>query len=193
MRDAVDLWSSESAASQPTATLTPVRLDGNLRPFVLFTTSVMPVILHYLKDPALKGYVRCNGDGCVLCKAGLKKEPRDLLPVHDYAAAQIGILPVGPAEQAGALRPILRNALPRVKNGERLVLNVRRLENYSHEGTVSTASAQVLSRATPAIEAFDRRIKAGEIDLAGTYPSPANETLADLETVKLVLEAGGMQ
>ncbi|MGH9038461.1 MAG: hypothetical protein ACRD0O_22110, partial [Acidimicrobiia bacterium] len=60
-----------------------VRLDQNDRLLVPFTTSVERVSTHFLDYPSLRGYVRCNGPGCLLCRLGRKVDHRDLWPVYD--------------------------------------------------------------------------------------------------------------
>src|SRR5690348_17103547 len=82
LRDALDTWDAEANGHAAPA-LAALRLDGNERLVIPFTTQMQRVLLHFLETPALTGYVHCNGGGCVLCRIGKKVEERDLLPVYD--------------------------------------------------------------------------------------------------------------
>jgi hypothetical protein len=191
-QNALELWSQESGAYPSSAPLPIVRLDGSLKPLVLFTASVSRVNLHFVEDLSIREYVHCNGPDCVLCRVGKKKEVRDLLPVFDHLAGQIALLPISPSQRPGALRPLLTDALPRVIAGERLVLILMREDNLVYHGTVVKASAPVEARAASAIAEFERRFKAKEIYLAAAYPRRGNEALGSLDTIKRHLEVGGI-
>src|SRR5262249_19030644 len=104
LTDALELWQAEGpGAARPP--LEGVRLDANERLLVPFTTSTRRVQLHYLDAPALRGYLRCQGPGCLLCRLGKEPETRDLLPVYDPVAQAVGVLAISPNLRPQALRP----------------------------------------------------------------------------------------
>jgi hypothetical protein len=191
-QNAVELWSRESGANAPTPALTVIRLDGNPQPLVLFTASIRRVTLHFVDDPAMREFVRCNAPDCVLCRVNRRQDVRDLLPVFDHVKGQLALLPVSPNMRPGALRPLLTEPLRRVQNGERLVVHVRRGDNTMHEVAVAPVSPKVAERAATAIADFDRRMQAGVVDLAAAYSTLSNDTLAKLETIRLLQEAGSV-
>src|SRR5262249_49466669 len=92
--DATEKWAAEAGCVP--ASLAEIRLDQNERLVAPFTTSVVEAVVHYLDYPSLRGYVRCNGPDCLLCKIGRQPDTRDLLPVYDVVSRAVGVLAVSP-------------------------------------------------------------------------------------------------
>ncbi len=75
--DALDLWSNDPSVASPSP-LAVLRIDGNERLLIPFTTSMVRCPLHFLDYPTLRGYVHCNGRDCLLCQIGRQPEVLDL-------------------------------------------------------------------------------------------------------------------
>ncbi len=84
-----------------------IRVRADHRPIVLFTLERVPVVVHYCEEPVIRGYVRCNGDDCVLCKVGKERKQQGLLPVYDPVTESIGFLSVNSSLRPNALLPQL--------------------------------------------------------------------------------------
>ena len=67
--DGLAAWESETSEPEA-AELSAVRLDGNETSIIPFTSSMLRVDLHFLDFRDYRGYARCNGKGCLLCRIG---------------------------------------------------------------------------------------------------------------------------
>ena len=92
MTNKIDLLDVATNSEQPTLEL--VRLGENETAFVPFTSDSEEIYLHFCSEPDINGYIQCNGDDCVLCRIGRKKDRRLLLPVYLPADSTIGVIPV---------------------------------------------------------------------------------------------------
>ena len=86
-----------------------VRLNEDETPIVLFTVTAVITELHWCGESEIYSYVQCNGEDCVLCQIGRKKDTRYLIPVYLPVEKSIGILPVSPSMRPYALLPQLTN------------------------------------------------------------------------------------
>jgi hypothetical protein len=188
--DALDLWAAEEAAGGP-APLEAVRLNADERLLVPFTPSTRRVEAHYLDTKGAAGYVHCGGAGCLLCRIGKTPETRDLFPVYDPVAGAVAVLPVGPSQRPHALRPLIRPVLQRVRDGDRLLVGVRR-----HEGGRFSVAAYPLADGADdgaaVIAEFCRRYEAGQVDLRSVYQSPAPAELSALPEVRRQMDLRGV-
>ncbi len=123
LTDAVTKWEADTARAP--AALGEVRLDANGKILIPFTTSVVETQVHYLGYPSIRGYVRCNGPDCALCRIGRRPDERDLLPVYGVIGKRVGVLPVSPSMRPGALRTQVLPVLRQLQD-QRLVTIVRR-------------------------------------------------------------------
>src|SRR2546423_467628 len=68
-----------------------LRIDVNDRCLIPFTLDGVPAEVHYVDDPAVRGYVHCNGKDCLLCRIGNRSDKRDLLPIYDVASGTVAV------------------------------------------------------------------------------------------------------
>ena len=172
--------------------LEAVRIDGNAVSVILFTDRGQPAVVHYLDDPELRGYVRCNADApgvrCVLCDVGRVREDRLLLPVYDPIAKAVAVLAVSRKITPKSLLPQLA---PLLKAGTPTVAHIRR------EGMgFAVASGPLPPGAddgAAAVKAFLERRAAGQVRLDDVFPRYDNDLLARVEWIATALTLRGLQ
>jgi hypothetical protein len=165
-----------------------VRLDANEVAVIPFTPEMVPVTLHYCEQAEIAGYVRCNGEGCVLCRAGRTKDERALLPVYVPASQSVGLLAISPSSRPGALKPPVMAAL---RSGRRLALLISRPDRAAFR--VTTADLREgMDDGAPAIQAFRKAWDADQVDLAGVYPRYDNRSLAEVPGIATMLALKGV-
>jgi len=178
--DALTKWETE--ANQLPAGLDEIRLDGNERLVIPFTPSVVEVQTHYVDYTSVRGYVRCTGDGCLLCRTGRHLEVRDLLPVFDTVTQAVGVLAVTPNMRPHALRPQLIPVLRQLHENRPVVVGIRKVDRMRYVVALLNPAEEVTDGAREIKEFLDR-FNRGEIDLAAVYPRLANEDLAAIPEV----------
>jgi hypothetical protein len=188
--DALEQWDAEAATTA--AALSVIRLDGSECLVTPFTTSMKRVAVHYLDTGSLRGYVHCNGPGCVLCRVGRHKDTRDLWPVNDLVNRSVGVLPISPNMRPQALRPQLLPVLRRMKDSETpLLVSIRRDE---HRYTMNMSDLpEDADHGDATVRDFLRRLDAGEIDLGSVYPRYADADLAAIPEVARLMAAKGVK
>jgi hypothetical protein len=189
LTDGLAKWEAE-ARSAP-AGLEEVRLDLNERLLVPFTTSVGQADTHYVDYPSLRGYVRCGGPGCLLCRVGRQKETRDLLPVYDVLARAVAVLPVSPNLRPHALKPQLMDVLRKLKDSQRVLVAVRKLDRARYHVAILPLPEGADDGAAK-IAAFLELFSAGGVDLADVYPKVSNDDLAAVPEIAAHLRARGI-
>ena len=182
-------WEGE-AGHAPLA-LAEIRLDQNERLLVPFTTDVVEVQTHYLDYPSLRGYVRCNGSGCLLCRVGRQPERRDLLPVYDVIGGAVGVLPVSPNLRPHGLRPQLTPVLRRLKDNERVLIAVRKPDRGRYRVTPLPLPDGAADGAGKIAE-FLKQFGAGAIDLSSIYQKLTDEELKAVPEIATALKARGI-
>jgi hypothetical protein len=188
--DGLALWITEDAPGAREE-LTVVRLDENERLVIPFTTSMLRVNLHYAEFPTIRSFVRCNGSDCLLCRVGRQKDLRDLLPVYDVLDRTIGVLSISPNVRPHALRPALTPVLQRVARGDVLLVCLRRNE-HRYLVTVHPLPPGVDDGAA-VIRVFVEKFDAGQIDLASAFPMLDNATLAQIDGIRTLMTAKGIE
>lgn len=189
--DALDLWSNDPSVASPSP-LAVLRIDGNERLLIPFTTSMVRCPLHFLDYPTLRGYVHCNGRDCLLCQIGRQPEVRDLWPVYDALDRVVGVLPISTNLRGQAMRPLITPVLRQLKEArEPMVIAIRRLDMARYDVRSFPLPADVDNGAT-VIQAFTRQMESSSVDLAGVYPRMANDDLAGLPEVATALKLKGI-
>jgi hypothetical protein len=192
--DAVELWASETPQQQ-SASLSLVKLEANETLIVPFTTMTVRQAVHYLKSEQLSGYVQCPGDGCLLCRL-LDNEPelRDLLPVYEPVARAIGVLAITQNLRAMTLRPQLLPLLRRVKAGERLLIGLRKMDQFGSRFAVTvTPLPEGADDGAEQIAAFKQQMEAGAIDLRTVYQRLQAEELAAIPEIATRMSLKGVK
>jgi hypothetical protein len=191
--DDVSLVSVAEAMSHCDApALEAVRLDANATPVILFTDRGQPAVVHYLDDPELRGYIRCNTDApgtrCVLCDVGRVQEHRLLLPVYSPLAKAVAVLAVSRKITPKSLLPQLA---PLLKAGAPTLAFVRR-EGMGFAVESGPLPAGVDDGAA-AVKAFLERRAAGQIRLEDVFPRYDNDQLARVEWIATALALRGLR
>jgi hypothetical protein len=188
--NALDLWRGEMPKAPPIA-LSVIRLDANEKTLIPFTTAIVRAVLHFMDYKDLRGYVHCNGVGCLLCRLGVRIDQRDLLPLYDPIEETIGILPVSPNQREHALLPQLLSALEKLSGGRRSVLIVRKPDKTRFSVTTNELADSVQDGAAE-ILAFQERFARGEIDLGSVFTRLTNAELAALPSIAKLLRLRGL-
>lgn len=153
-----------------------------------FTPETILVWLHYCEEPEIRGYVTCNGPGCVLCRVGRNVEEKALLPVYLPTTRSIAVLPIGPNSRPGALRPQI---LPVLRSGKSVALSVRKPDRTTFQ--VATIELKPgMDDGTRGIAAFIVKWNDGTVDLASIYPRLANRDLAAVPGIATMLRFKGI-
>ena len=188
--DGLALWDAEAVAG-PAAGLATLRVDQNERPVIPFTTDMVRIDLHYVDFQALRGYVRCNGPSCLLCRVGRQPEMRDLLPVYDVLDKAVAVLVISPNLRPHALRPQLAPALRRLADGGPLLVTLRKDGNGKFLVT-SLPLPEGAADGAAVIRAFCERFDADLVDLASPFQRLADEDLASVEEIRSLMAAKGI-
>lgn len=189
--DALSHWKGDDIETTPT-TLRLARLNANMQWFVPFTTTVARCRVHYLEYPSVRGYVRCNGPGCVVCRIGRQCDERDLWPVYDALDGAVVVMAVSPSMRPQALRPRLLPVMHRIqKAAGPLVIGVRQVDR-EHAVVVNDLPVGADDGAD-AVRVFKAALDAGRIDLRSAYLTVPNEVLESVPEVRtaLTLIGGG--
>lgn len=184
----LDHWKVDQTLQTDTP-LELIRPNGREVPVIPFTSSTLLVSNHYCDEPEIRGYIRCNGNGCVLCRIGRPVEERALLPVYLPAQAKIGILPISPSSRPGALRPQL---MPFLRSDKKVVLFIRKVDQLSfHVGSKEVPPG--MYHCEKLVADFQQRLEAGEIDLAAVYRSLDNASLAKVDGIATLMQLKGVR
>jgi hypothetical protein len=189
--DGLALWDAETGDS-PLEGLSLVKINQNERLVHLFTTTMVRVNVHFTEIEDHRGYLRCNGPGCVLCRIGRKLDTRDLLPVYDLLDRTVSVLPISTSQRPYALRPLLSPVLRRVAGGDGRVLIALKSENYYKFSVAVLRLPENADDGTGAIRLFCDRLEDGLIDLASAYQQMENADLAAVRWVKDHMVAKGI-
>ncbi|MCA9260859.1 MAG: hypothetical protein KDA61_16710 [Planctomycetales bacterium] len=170
-----------------TLELSLIRLGENETAVVPFTAQATQVDLHYCDEPELRGYVRCNGLDCTLCRLGKAIAQRSLLPVYLPLTGAIGVVAISPVRSPKSL---LSQLHPYLRAEQAQVLFVtRKGHEYRVEG-------RPLQEGQPdgaaAIAAFQERVESGAISLEEVYPTYSNEDLLAIDSIQRLAELKGV-
>lgn len=164
-----------------------VKLGENETPVIPFTPEGEALALHYCEETELKGYVRCNGKGCPLCRIGRKVDQRIVLPVYMPTSGVIGALLVPTTRTPHALLPQLLNS---VRSGRREVVFIKR------EAAKYTVTSRPLADGeqdgAKQIKDFLQKEKNGEIQLEQLVNTLSNEDLTEIPGIARHLELKGI-
>ena len=101
--DMLEAWADEPDSVD--APIALVRINNDETAMIPFTSQGIIVKIHYCDDPEIQGYVRCNGDNCLLCRIGRNQDERLLLPIYVPASRSICVLAISPSSRPGAPAP----------------------------------------------------------------------------------------
>jgi hypothetical protein len=99
----------QAPSVQPVTSVSPIvrlKLSDEAAYCAFFSDTSVTTKIHYVSDIP-QGYVKCNGDNCVVCKAKVKTEKRILFPVFSNGSGAVEVLSVSDTMQPGSLMPQL--------------------------------------------------------------------------------------
>ena len=171
------------APEQPVAhQLRGFKVSQNPSPIVFISDTVETAVVHYTDYDEFRGYTKCNGENCSLCRIGNKAAKRHLMPVYNPLSQVVEVLSMGDNQSPTALLPQLLNL---VKFEQEQLFMVSR-ENYKF-----TVNMQLLPATLPldqqAIQTCTKQLDENEIALSDIYRSYSNEELADFPSVRTML------
>jgi hypothetical protein len=186
-----EYWADDPGEGEPGGDPQAVRLGASQTALVPFLDAMQMVKLHFVDEPEINGYIKCNQDaedgggaGCVLCLAGQKMDEKGLLPVYSPATRSIAILPIGLSSHPGALRP---QVMPILRSGKRVAMLVHKPDRMKFEVSV-VELMDGMDDGAAVIKAFLRRLEAGEVELGSIYPRLDNRDLAAIPRIANLLK-----
>jgi hypothetical protein len=170
--------------------LTEVRLGNDEVAVFPFTPTAQTAKVHYCPEPEVRGYIRCNGPDCVLCRAGKRPDVRSLLPVYLPVSMEIAVLPITPSLRPGALKPQIYKALQSPKP-------VNCLVRKDLNNTYVVSLKEVPEGQSPGQELIADFVKRYDdpdsgVDLASIYQQLDNTALAEVPGIQRMLELKGI-
>ncbi|NLS13612.1 hypothetical protein HGP28_11985 [Vibrio sp. SM6] len=163
--------------SRPTM-LFSLRLSEEPTVISFVSNSFVKSAFHYLETPDLKGYFKCNGNGCVLCEAEIKRDYRFLTPVYNLFEQRMEVLAIPTANKPTSLLPLLKPlfgqaglAISITKNGYQYSVSSKQLP-----------TGLALDQDT--IESFQQGLDTKSFALSDIYQTATNEEFEALPNIK---------
>ena len=167
--------------------LEAVRLSDQEVPVIPFTAETEEVQIHYVDEPEIKGYIRCRGQGCLLCRIDRAPDTRMLLPVYLPVDERVGVLPVPRSLRPKALRPqLLRN----FETDKPVVLFITRNGRDYHVDPRAVVDGEDTGETQ--IKRFTEEYSAGRIRLESVYQEVANKDLATCPRIAKMMRLKGI-
>lgn len=189
--DGLALWGSEKStvASGPVSL---IRLDRSETLILLFTVAMVRVQLHFLDLQSVRQYVRCNGNGCVLCAVGRPPETRDLLPVLNLVDRSVGVIAISPNIRPHALRPQLAPLLTRLKEGAALSVVAISNEGAGRFNVKTLPLPPDADDGRDVVQQFKQDMDRGIIDLSAVYSIQSNTELLAIPEIATMAKLKGL-
>jgi hypothetical protein len=158
------------------------RVDQQVREFVTVSADYEEAYVHFVNDPEISGYIRCNANAknadCALCQAEIRLETRFLIAVYDPRAEAIAVLAVSPSCRPSALLPQIIAALE--KDQPQVVFLKREGAKYSLR---FAALEEGMDDGAAIVAAFRDKYQAGEMKLADVFLHLPNDHLVRLPSI----------
>lgn len=144
------------------------------------------VHLHYIDTPESKGYIQCNGDGCVLCEANMKADQRLLMAIYNLLSDRMEVLAIPLAVKPTSLLPQLK---PLLNKGGHLISITK--NGYQYEVTSNEIPNGVVIDQNKVLS-FKNAYENNEFSLADIYQIKSNEELECIPQIekRLMLKRG---
>jgi len=169
-----------------------LRLGPNLTAIRLFTSQTVPMRIHFVEEPEVNGWVRCNGERCVLCEAGKSVEERMLLPVYVLSRAAVEILAISPSSRPGALRPqILPLLQTMAASQDPVIALVHKPDRMTFKVTQLRLDPHHV-HGEDAIKGYKELWEGDRIDPASVFPKLDNTVLGSIAGIALMLQIKGV-
>lgn len=180
-----DLAKSKLASEpeQPVAhQLRGFKVSQNPSPIVFISDTVETAVVHYTTYDEFRGYTKCNGENCSLCRIGNKAAKQNLMLVFNPLSKTAEVLSMSDNQSPTALLPQLLNLV----NFEQEQLFMVSRENFKFTVSVQPLPANLpLDEVT--IKSCTKQLDANEIALSDIYRSYSNEELADFPSIRTML------
>ena len=188
MIDAREQWRDEPDAE---IGVNVIRIDRDDRHLIPFTFSLVTVMLHFLQNEPHRGYIRCNGHDCLLCRVGKKPTKYYLLPMYDTEQGSVGVLLINETTRPGALRPQLKTLVDHVDShpGDKLLVIINKptpIKFHVHWQKLPAGADD----GAAVIESFMSRLRAGKIRLASVRPTDESADFAELPEIAIAMRRG---
>ena len=166
---------------------------------VPFTLGAKTVNVHYNDKLPYRGYIKCNlleegngEDSCYLCMCGPKPSPRLSFPVFNIISGKVEALVCSCSESPGSLFPQLKCAFQGFKKSKKpAVFKINRVDKFTYDLQVIDLPKGADDGAAE-IAAFQKGVKAGDIDITSVIPSYSNDELLSIPEVLRTLQVKGL-
>ncbi|MCB2187895.1 MAG: hypothetical protein KQJ78_15850 [Deltaproteobacteria bacterium] len=185
--DAAD-GNGDGGSAPPEEKLPLIRLSRDRLIAVAFTMAGTEVQVHYCKGPELFGYVRCNGEGCALCRSGKEVKTMFLIPLYVPAHAAVEVLAVSQATTPGALLPKLLNLFASSHIQIPFMLALVKVGDYEFSVALENPKDGVDFSKNPIINAFLDEYGSDPEILVPAVSKIDNAALAQVPEIGRVLE-----
>ena len=157
-----------------------------------FTTDGVAINAHYLPDADdwPTGYVRCAGDGCPACTAGITVNSFLMLPVADRVEGKVALLRVPTQKGPGKLWTEIKKVLD-LPERDKIIAKIMREGRYNYI-VEPVAAPDHDPQIIRAVQRFSEGAEAGEVDLADSMPIYPNDDLATHPQIAKRLQLGGL-
>jgi len=176
---------SDEPANQP---IERVRLNSDQTAIIQITPSLTEVDTHFCQESEIKNTVLCNGDDCLNCKTGKKKDTKLLLPVYLPTEDRIGVLPMSKSLRPTSLLPQIARIM---KSGKSVVTFIVR-DEMKYTVTTSELPADI-NLNEEVIQNFLDNFNAGLIDLSSVYQKIDNSELALVPEIARMMVLKGIK
>lgn len=188
MSETIDLTSVFKNNNDPMAELQEADFKPDSRLLVkLFTSTVEKVGMHYEpEDPIIKGYFKCDGDGCPYCRAREKVKSFYLMPVYLVADDKVAFIRVsqeqGRRKLLSEIRPFLNDP-----NISTKVIEITRNGLYEYEAH-ALPGEQNARTGVDAIQAFLDAVKSANSPLSAACKRHSHSLLEAVPRIRRMLD-----
>lgn len=159
-------------------------------PFRFFTANASQVLIHYIDTSEHKGSIKCNGDDCVLCQIGIKKQEQLTFPALDLRTNTIVFISISkkisPHTALAQFIPILMS-----KDLAKQIVFISKPNKFTFKVTTAPLTSNIESGDVQ-IKDFVKKFDKGEIDLTSIYQSLPNEQLSVIPEITRMLHLKGI-
>lgn len=173
---------------QPTVQVNGFKLSESPAPAVFISDAVEKTFVHYTDFEDLHGYTKCNGEGCLLCRAGNKAAERILMPAYNPISKTVQVLSMGTYNSPTSLLPQILALVD---------FEQEQLFMMSRQGFKFTVNVKSLPESLlldmEAIKAFSNLLDADKLTLADIYRTLTNDELAAFPSIQTMLTVVGQE
>lgn len=168
-----------------------IKLSSDEVALIPFTADVESVQLHYVDDPSINAYIRCNGNDCDLCRIGRTIATKYLLPVFDPIQRAVALLPMTDNMKPGSLTPQMTRETNRGFHGDKRIVFIRKIDNHSFD-VRSTVLPATVDDGTEQVKAFLDLLENGGFEMADAYATYSNDQLRRMSGIREQLQLRGL-